>query len=188
MRPAQRSRQGASLIELLAAITVGSVVFGLALVLAHGFLRMENNLRAERQTWAALGRLAEQFRDDAHAAQTVAMPEPKPEGAKRTATSTAEPGAAWSFQFASGRRAEYVVAAAEVTRIERVRGTVTSRESYPLPPGTTARLEPPAAGTRRVALRIVPEELAVRQPAAQPVRIEALVGFDHRFASKGGKP
>lgn len=188
MRAPQRTRQGWSLIEIVAAITVGSVIFGLALVLAHGFLRMDTSLRMERQTWASLARLAEQFRDDAHAAHAVAAPAPNPAGAKPVDSRAEYPGATWTLRLADDHRAEYTVAGEEVTRIEHAGGKVVSRERYVLPPGTIAKLEPPAAGSRRVALRIVPQEIAGRQPAAQALRIEALVGFDYRFASKGAQP
>ncbi len=187
MRPAQPARHGSSLIEVLAAITAGSVIFGLAVVAAYGLLRMEKNLRTERQTWASLGRLAEQFRDDAHAAQTVTMTSPAAREAQEPAPGGTEPQAAWTFHLAGDRQAEYAVTAGGVRRIERSAGKVASREDYWLPPGTTARLEV-LGGSGRVALRIVPQQLEGRPVAAQPMRIEALVGFDHRFANKGRKP
>lgn len=188
MRLLHRFRHGWSLIEVLTATTLGGIILGLAVVLAHGFFRLEENLRSERQTWGSLNRLAEQFREDAHAATAVALFEPKSRPPQAEADGKVERGAAWTFRLAGDRQVEYAVSSQGVTRIERVAGKVLGRERYALPAGTTARLEPPAPHGALVALRIAPEEVADRQPGAQPMRIVALVGFDHRCARQGGSP
>ncbi len=188
MRSLHRSRQGWSLIEVLTAATVGGIIFGLAVVVAHGFFRLEENLRSERHTWGSLNRLAEQFREDAHAARAVVLSQPKSQPPQPGADGKVEPGAAWTFRLAGNRQVEYAVSDQGVTRIERVAGKVLGRQRYALPAGTTARLKPPAPPGALVALRIVPEALADRQPAAQPMQIVALVGFDHRFARQGVSP
>lgn len=188
MKSSRAVRQGWSLIEVVTAVTLGSVIFGLAMVVAHGFFRLDQSLQTERQTWASLDRLADQFRDDAHAAKSVALAEPKRGAAKAGSDADAGSLAVWTFHLAGQRQAQYTVSTGGVTRIERVAGKVLSREGFSLPPGATAKLELPAPPGRLVALRIVPEELGGRAPAAQPMRIMALVGFDHRFASKGAQP
>lgn len=169
-------------------MSVGSVIFGLAIAVVHTCFRLDANLRRERQAWASLERLGEQFRDDAHAAEAVAVAFPGRESSTPVAQGDATPPAAWIFRLPGNRQVEYSVSAEGIARIERVANKVRSRERYALPPGINAKLDLPVPPSRRIVLRLAPAESAGRQPAAQPLRIEALVAFDRRFAPKGDRP
>jgi len=188
MKHRHSGRHGWSLIETIAAVTVGSVVFGLAVAIAHTFFRLDQNLQTERQTWASLNRLAEQFREDAHAAEAVTAPGQRPLTAKVPAKGDTGPPPAWIFHFPANRQVEYSATGEGLARIERVGDKVVSREGYVLPPGTLVKLQPPGPSSRMVVLQLVLSESVGRKPAAQPLRIEAAAGLDRRFASKGGRP
>ncbi len=171
-----RDRNGWTLIEVVAALTVATAMFGLVFTLIHGFFRLERRSREDLQSRSSLARLAGQFRDDVHAAQTLsALPGP----------GSAAP-ASWDLRLDGDRKVEYRVAEEGLDRVERVGDRVQRRELYRLPAGMVAAVELPSEKTGAFAvLRIAPDGAAPRDPGSQPLRIEAAPGFDHRFETRG---
>jgi prepilin-type N-terminal cleavage/methylation domain-containing protein len=159
------TRRGWTLIEVVAAIAVGSVIMGLGIALLHLLLRLDRETREDLRARAALARLAEQFRDDAH-------------GAVGPASTPPHPGP-WRFPLRGDRVAEYVQEADGLTRVERAGNEDQRRESYRLPAGTAVSVEVEESKSGRMAvLRIVPGDKEPREPAAYSVRIEAALGLE----------
>jgi type II secretory pathway pseudopilin PulG len=171
-----RHRNGWTLIELVATMTVATTMFGLLFALIHGFFRLERRSREELLARSSLARLAAQFRDDVHAAQALA---PAP------AANAASP-AGWDLRLDGDWRVEYRVVDEGLDRVERVGDRVERRELYRLPAGMAATVDLPTEKTGSIAvLRIAPDGLALPEPGTPPVRIEAALGFDRRFETKG---
>ena len=63
----REARRGISLIELLVIMTGVAVILGLCAVTIQVLFRVSSDTQARRSASAALGRLAEQFREDVHA-------------------------------------------------------------------------------------------------------------------------
>ena len=65
-------RRGYTLIEMIVVMTAGTVLMGIAVTLLCALLRAEGTGRALVERSASLGRLADQFRRDVHAADQAA--------------------------------------------------------------------------------------------------------------------
>ncbi|MCR4413479.1 MAG: hypothetical protein NUV77_13745 [Thermoguttaceae bacterium] len=171
-----RQRHGWTLIELVATMTVATTMFGILFALIHGFFRLERRSREELHTRSSLERLATQFRDDAHAARALA-PAPAADGPSP---------AGWDLHLDGGRRVEYRVVDEGLDRIERVGDRIERRERYRLPEAMAASVDLPSEKTGSMAvLRIAPDGSAPPEPDNHPVRIEAALGFDRRFETRG---
>jgi len=161
-------RRGISLIEMIAVMGVGAVMMGIAVTLLYGLLRAEGSGREHLRHSSVLGRLADQFRRDVHAAKTVAA---------------AADGEGRQFELAPGRTVTYRLESGTLTRTEQVDGTVERRESYALPPGTTATIEIPTnTQPAIVSLRITPVAEASGAVGGRAIRVNAVLARDHRFA------
>jgi len=169
-------RRGWSLIEVIVVMAVGSVVLGTASTLLYTIMRAERAARHEIERRAVLGRLADQFRSDAHAAtRCEAIPA---EGGNKS-----QPG--WQFDLPSGESVVYENGPDGLLRTERIGQAVQRRETFSLPAETTAEIEIHAADRPRlVSLLIVPSDDVAAQPQLESVQIEALLGSDHRFVKK----
>lgn len=73
--PAEATRRGYSLIEMLAAITLSALVLGIAVTVLMKFDRQERQSGLRYKQTSDLMRLADQFRADVHAATSVADPQ-----------------------------------------------------------------------------------------------------------------
>jgi len=161
-------RRGISLIEMIAVIGVGAVMMGLAVTLLYGLLRAEGSGREHVRQSSVLGRLADQFRRDVHAANTVAG---------------VSDDQRWQFELAPGRTVTYRFQPGTLTRTEQVDAAPERRESYALRSGTTATIRIPAnTQPAIVSLRIEPAAEASGQPAGRTIQIDAVLARDHRFA------
>jgi len=161
-------RPGYSLIEVIVVMVTASTMMAVTVALLYGLLRAERGTRDHIRHSTALGRLADQFRRDVHAA--VAPPAAEERG--------------WRLVLAPG---ETVVYRAEPGRMDRLRKTgenLQQRESFALPPGTTATIETSSAGDIRTAgLLIAPNGAEPKRSSAQPIRFDAVVGRDRRFVT-----
>jgi len=162
-------RRGISLIEMIAVMGVGAVMMGVAVTLLYGLLRAEGSGREHVRQSSVLGRLADQFRRDVHAAKAVAV---------------AADGEGRQFELAPGRTVIYRFQPGTLTRTEQVVDAAPERrESYALPPGTTATIQIPAnTQPAIVSLMIMPVAEASGQPAGRSIQIDAVLARDHRFA------
>ncbi len=200
-RPAPR-RRGFSLIEMLAVLAVGSVLMAVAAGLLHTLMAIQQSGYHQFKDRRALDRLARQFREDVHAATAI---EPQADGKN-------SPG--WKLPLGTNLSVEYRVAPDGVHRIELEAKRTVRRELYELAEGSHVDMS--LGGDKRLAtLRVIARQPAESQAAAaagaskqsaaqgdsstgaaigpavrnNAVRIDAVLGLDHRFApGKGAKP
>jgi prepilin-type N-terminal cleavage/methylation domain-containing protein len=167
-------RRGFTLIEMLAALTIGSVVLGISVSMLALLLRVERLGREHVQQDGVTVRLAEQFRDDAHAALPPAPTDARNKGP-------------WRFVLASDRTVTYRALPEAVDREEAVAGKRVRYESYTLPAGWAARVLVAADGKPPLASLIVTSTETPRRTDGE-VRIDAVLGRDQRFTttSPGG--
>jgi prepilin-type N-terminal cleavage/methylation domain-containing protein len=160
-------RRGFSLIEMLVAITVGTVIFGIAVGTLHLLLRAEHTGRDRLyQTWT-LGRLAEQFRSDIHAA---VRPIPGDDARQEE----------WQFALAGDRIVTYRALPGEVEREQHTAGKLVHRESYVLPSGCSATIAVRSETLPAVASLVITGN-GTPPAAAGDMSVAAVLGKDHRF-------
>jgi len=167
------ARRGVFLIELLVVISGLAVLMGLCAITIQLLMRVSSEAQAQRSNAAALGRLAEQFREDVHGCDEA---QPRPSAGLRL---TRGPRVVIDYQARDGR----------VDRVESVAGQASRHESFALGPNRSAAFERRDDGLRRfLALVVGPGARAGRSEPAQPVEVLALVGKDRPAPSpsKGG--
>lgn len=174
-----KKRFGYSLIETLVVIAGAGVVLATAVGLLHSIFRVDRTTRDRATDQQTLRRLAADFRDDAHAAVKLTPVEAVAEGKKLPA---------WEFQLPQAdRKVRYQATANRLLREEQLGGKAVRREVYRMPPGSTASISqengPPALAT----LRVAPSSAGENTTGGLPLRIEAALASDHRFAKAGGK-
>ncbi len=118
------TRRGFTLIEVLAVMAGVAVILGLCAVTIQALFRVSSDTQARRSASAALGRLAEQFREDVHAGGDVQLPSSNGLRLSRG------PGVEIVYDVREGR----------VDRVESSDG-VSRRESYVLGRGTSTAFE-----------------------------------------------
>lgn len=160
-------RRGVSLIEMIAAMGAAAVMLGVAVTLLYALLRTEGSARDHIRQGNALELLADQFRRDVHAATTAAA---------------APDGREWRFELGPGHTATYRLGPGTPSRVEQVDGQVQRRESFALPPGSTASIQV-QDDTRPsiVSLMISPAAEESQGPPRLVIRIDAALASDHRF-------
>ena len=175
-------RKGFSLVEVLVAVTVGSVLLAVAVGLLYALIEMDRTSREHLRLRIAAARLGDQFRRDVHAAVRLTGPQ---EGA---AGNGAEATAAWELDLPPDRAVEYRLEEASLLRTERAGGEVVRREWFRLPPHAVASIERSGEqGHPIVSLRITPDLKSPEAPAWRPVRIDAALATDHRFVNVEGR-
>jgi hypothetical protein len=154
---------------MVAAVTVGSVLMGIAVSVLAVLMRVERIGREQVHQDAVTSRLAQQFRDDVHAATRLAPAEAGKQDS-------------WRLVVAPDRTVTYRALPQVIVRDEMVAGKPVRHESYTLPAGWSARVIAPAEGRPPLASLIVasPEPPG---PKDHDVRIEAVVGRDDRFTA-----
>ncbi len=171
--PYRAPRRGVTLLEMLVVISGLAVLMGLCVVTIQLLLRLSMDAQERTTRAAALGRLAEQFREDVHGCDEA---RPQPSAGLRL---TRGPRVVIEYQARDGR----------VDRDESVGGQASRHESFALGPNRSAAFERRGDGPRRfLALVVGPGARAGRSEPAQPVEVLALVGKDRPAASpsKGG--
>jgi prepilin-type N-terminal cleavage/methylation domain-containing protein len=174
------SRRGFSLYELLVVVTVVTVIMAATVVLMHFVLQMNTEVHQRTQTVTTVGRLADQFRRDAH----MARGEPLLATDHRTVELHLPGGTIVKWRIEEQRT---------LVRTEQARGSgdhgagsvpANREDSFTLPKGTTAALElQPQATARILTLRI--ESPGSSGPS---LAIEALAARDGRLAVEEEKP
>jgi prepilin-type N-terminal cleavage/methylation domain-containing protein len=161
-----RGRAGFTLMEVMVAVTAAVVVAGIALALLDTLLKSQGSAREAIRGSTVVGRLAEQFRRDVHAAQKPGEAGPEKHVQR--------------LEMPAGRMVEYKIVdgeAAEIDRVERVGEVVKARESYTLPAGSTAKIESREEGGRTMLGLVI-------SSATQAVRIEAELAKDRRMVPR----
>jgi prepilin-type N-terminal cleavage/methylation domain-containing protein len=163
-------RRGLTLIEMVVTISVAAVLTGLAISVLLVMYRVEQNGRTQLAQAKSLERLADQFRQDVHAAvgETVAT-EKEPQH--------------WRFDLPEKRIVQYKIADGTISREDSTDAQNVRRESYTLPKDSTVavsvdRTTNPAV----VSLTIEPNQDSLRPH--YPLRVDALQGRDLRFSER----
>jgi type II secretory pathway component PulJ len=167
------NRRGYLLIEMLVAVTAASLVLGLSVGALALLFRLERTGREHVHHAASLGRLAEQFRNDVHAAIPQALDKtPGKDG--------------WRFAIAPDRAVRYSITPESVEREETAAGKTVGRESYAIPSNTTARFDAASDGNTKIVRLIVSPDST---PAAirREIHIEAVLGRGRRFSETTDK-
>jgi prepilin-type N-terminal cleavage/methylation domain-containing protein len=169
-------RRGHSLIELLAVMTVASVVFTVIGVTLYAMNRMHAQLQRETHTAAALHDFAQQLRDDAHAAAEWKIVGEQAGGQEPPVTLT----------FPGGRTVMYD-ASPDSTRLRRREvqdGRTLRRDTFALPQGSQVHWQAPEEESLpRLAVVVArPAGPAQRPTAWRTTRIEASLGMHREMA------
>ena len=165
-----KRRHGYTLVEMMAVIAVASAIAGVAVTALHTVLEAEAAARQRLQTRTAITLLARQFRADAHAAVSLT---PDEAGSPQ-----------WEFRVAPEHRIRYACEDDQLRRTETVAGEVRGREVFRLPAGSTVELESSSSKSNLATLRILPA--APARAGQPPIRIDACLGMDRRFAEPAG--
>jgi prepilin-type N-terminal cleavage/methylation domain-containing protein len=190
----QRRRRAFTLVEMLVAISMSSVVLGVVGVLLHGAWQMQQSSSDHRTLLDGMNRLAQQFRDDVHAATSVTVVTPDAASASSGASTAssadeqaanAQPISQFLAELAGGQRIEYLVDKSAINRIVRSGDSVSQRETYVLAPGATigwqvASLPEGSEANSRLASLLVDYPLASKTPAPsvhRQLRVDALIGL-----------
>ena len=120
MRSPRSARSGYTLIELLLAMSIGTVLMGILAVTMARVMFSNTAVGEQLQSTANLGRLGEQFRRDVHAA-TSAQVERDGEGVRRLKLATK-----------GGEVIEYEICDAGLNRIAHRDDVVPARDQFAL--------------------------------------------------------
>ena len=176
-----KRRKGFSLVEVMVAMAVGSVLMAIVVGLLYTLMETDRTSREHLRLRIAAARLADQFRRDAHAAVGLTGP-------PDVAEDGAEVLPVWELELPPDRVVEYRVEGHSLLRTERAGGEVVKREWFGLPPHAVASIERSGEQGQPIAtLRIVPDVDPPGTPAWRPLRIDAVLALDHRFANVEGR-
>jgi prepilin-type N-terminal cleavage/methylation domain-containing protein len=173
-------RNGYTLVEMLAAIGVSGVVMAIAVGLLLSLFKLDQSSRDHSVDHQSLARLEADFRGDAHAATSLVRSEGPAKG--QEIVGEGKKGPAWELRFPQpDRSVRYAWQGGGLVREERA-GKATRRDGYRLPPGSTVAFErsPPI-----VSLRVVCGTPSGDRAVGRTIRIDAVLGSDHRFENRG---
>jgi hypothetical protein len=151
---------------MIVVMTVGATLFGIAVSLMHLLMRAEQSGRTHVERYATMARLADQFRDDVHAA---------------AGRPVAEGQTAWRLELAANHTVRYAAEPGEITREERMGDKTASRESYKLPDDYTAAITSDEAASPSLVSLVIKLKSGSGAKARE-IRIDAAWGKDRRFA------
>ena len=170
-----KHRRAFTLVELLAAITVGSVIMGLALMLLQLVLRTDRGSRRQLVETRATAELADVFRRDVRAARSADVT-----GVNQS------PASRLVLQSGEGQTVEYIAGVGEIARTRKSDEKVVARESFRFSSLAGARFDIAMHASRPLATLEMTRTKTGGPPAARvnhpPFRIEAAVAADHRYA------
>jgi prepilin-type N-terminal cleavage/methylation domain-containing protein len=197
-----RNRRGFTLIETLTVVTVTSVLLATAAGLLHTVFQWQQRGREGLHQRLAMDRLAQQFREDAHAATGLTATEVLTgEGQKKLpgwrlelwddfqSRPTKDGYQSRPTQSAGRRTVQYWVAGDTLARSERAGDKLVAWEGFALPPGAKVEMALQGDGKPAMArLRIA----AATEPSAGALPplllVEGAMGLDRRFAGPGRNP
>lgn len=154
-------RSGFSLLEMLVAMTVGTAVVAIAVTILQALFEVQRTSRDEFRLQQTLERLGEQFRDDAHRAVDLVASE---------------------FRLAPDHRVQYQATGDTLLRIERKQGSAARREAYRLARGSILSIA--LSEDRKIAVLRISSRALPGEPQPRPVRIDALLGLEHRHEAR----
>jgi hypothetical protein len=179
-----RPPRGYTLLEMIAFISIGTLLMGFAVVLLHSLLTADRVAKEAQERATVSRRLADDFRRDVHAARKADVA-----GTLRVPSSanakTAEPtGSLLTLQdFAPGvgiRSVRYEIHANEVLRVEE-RDQGNRYESYFLLEGASAAFRRKTEGAAQwVELAPLPPKRPSLE-STMALSVETALGADRRF-------
>lgn len=166
-----RERRGVSLVEIMAAMTVLTVVLGLTVALLEMLLRLNTAGGEHAAHEATIARLGRAFRRDVRDADLVSRCD--------------EGGTSGTLTLGHSGRApivEYQIRKAEVVRVEWDGDEIVKQERYALPLNSAPRFERPVPKDRHVLALVVNRRARKTETGVvHPMRIEASLGAARRF-------
>ncbi len=167
-RTARRRPRGVTLIEMMVVISVLSVLIGLCAVTIQLLMKVGAEAHVRRESASALGRLAEQFRADAHAAESAEI----------------RPPSGLRLKVDRGAVIEYAARDGRITRTKTGDGPTPRHETFNLgPDGTLAFDRRDEDGRAFVSLIVGKKSRAGRPAPPKPEEVLALIGKDR---TRGG--
>ncbi len=165
-----RRRRGTTLIEMLALITVLSILLGLCGGMIHLLMKLDRSGRVASDEAADLARLARDFRSDVHASTPAGPTTPAPDRLDLTL---------------DGRTVEYQVRPGDVLRTLRDGDKIRRRETYRRPARASVRFALATDGTPPMASIVVDREGGGKDGSLyRDLRIDAVIGSDRRFSPR----
>jgi hypothetical protein len=176
--PEMNKRRGHSLIELLVVIAATTALLGIGLGILHMLMRLEGGSRKEVGQRAAMGRLAVQFRRDAHAAEELI---------RSTESGNQAGPPAWQLSIAADRVVEYRLEPEELIRTERTGDEIVHQELFCLPEQTTVSIDSVGeAAPGIVRLRVTLHGPRALLSMRHGLSVEAQLAKDRRFIREPG--
>ena len=163
----KRLRPGKTLIEMLVLITILSVIMGVVATTLVALFKTDRQVLRDLDQLAALSRLGNKFRSDAHTAESCQV------------------GESCQLTLADGRVVHYSVAPRRIAREVRRGEEVLHHDAFSLPEAAAVRFELPAeSGGRLVRLTIAAQDDSDRSfmTPVRPAVIEAAVGLSAKEA------
>jgi type II secretory pathway component PulJ len=175
------ARRGVTIVEVLVLMTAVAAILGMTVILLQLLFRLDLDARNHLEQSTRLGRLARQFRRDAHAATTARLLEP----------AGPQPGGLrLEFDPESGRVVIYRPRGQGfVERLESANGEQIRREDFDVSRGAAARVmlrEESGAWMASLTIARGPSTAAA-DARSKSIEILALVGKDHRRRVTPGK-
>lgn len=162
--------RGFTLIEMVCAITVSTLLLGIAVMLLASLMRSEHSGREHFERGNSLDALAVRFRKDVHAA--IAAP-----------AKSADGGAVWDLPISPDGFSHYVryeVEGEYVNRREHNSRHKARVDTYALPKDCTVSIETETIDGLQTVVLLITANDASPDPGRN-IRIEARLGSDHRF-------
>jgi hypothetical protein len=173
----RRGRRGISIIETIVLMTAVAAMLGLCVLMLQMLMKLDGDSRARMAGTNALGRLAEQFRADVHAAKSGRVERPK----LGQAGLRLESGPDRTVEYRSD-------GASALIRLESDHGKLVRRERYEIPRSNPITLSLEHEGDGELARLAVNRQLTRSQSdSPRVVEIMALLGRN-QVHTVGGKP
>jgi hypothetical protein len=165
-------RRGLSLIESIVAMIIASTIFGMSVELLALIKNETATGRDQALSTASLPRLAEQFRADVHAANTISQ------------SKKGDGQVLWTMKMPDDKRVEYEPRVEGLRRTEYRGDKVHSRDTFALPTADAQLELKPAEKPVEATLLVKDHASGADAIAGSDLRIEAAVGRDLRFVTK----
>lgn len=155
-----KSLRGFTLVEMVAAISVGSVLLVLATGVVQRAMKLDSQWHAHADATRALTRLSRDLRRDAHEANSVTVSQEPLE---------------MQFSLPNGQTVRYTVAATEIVRESLTAGAEPQREYYKKPSDYHAAITT-LSSPERIDVQVTRDVKLVGEPPRVVMHVEAQVG------------
>lgn len=164
----QRRHSGFTLMEMMAAMAVFTVVLTIAMGLLTLFLRLDESARRHAEGISATARLARVFRADVRAANSATVAQA--DGAQRIALASE-----------GDREVRYEVNPRTIRRVVSKAGSQVNVEQFRIARPNSKFVTDAAGSIQVVTLDLLPPDNLKSSLSRRPLRISAALGADHRY-------